>query len=164
MEIDVPKARVAVIKLSRLMRFMLYENRSGRVRISKEFEFVSSYIELMRLRYTDEVAIHLHIPESYPDVEIPPLLFISYIENAFKHGVSYQSPSRIDIGFQVNDDILRFVCTNRIHKDSQPGEGTGGVGLKNSENRLSLLYGNAYTLQITANQELFNVLLLIPLL
>jgi sensor histidine kinase YesM len=163
MDIDVPRARESVIKLSRLMRFMLYENSSGKVRISKEFEFISSYIELMRLRYPEGVSIHLHLPEQYPDLEIPPLLFISYIENAFKHGVSYQSPSRIDIGFEVDGDRLRFFCNNTLHKETSRGVSHGGVGLKNSESRLKLLFGNAFHLQIAEAGNLFSVLLLIPL-
>jgi hypothetical protein len=159
---DTPRAKAAVMKLSKLMRYMLYESEHGRVKISKEFEFIQSHIDLMKLRYADDVAIRLIFPEELGNLEIPPMLFICYIENAFKHGVSYQQDSFINVTFEKRDDKLHFSATN-----SRTPEATkhpvGGLGLKNNENRLKLLYGDQYSLAINSFDQSFNVTLEIPL-
>jgi two-component sensor histidine kinase len=160
--IDTPKAREAVMKLSRLMRYMLYEHENGKVSLSKEFEFIRSYIDLMRLRFADESVIKLNIPENYEDVKIPALLFISYIENAFKYGASYENECRIRIGFSIENKMLFFNCQNI--KQMIVNQEAGGLGLENSKNRLDLLYGDNYSLKINSNSEIFNVDLKIPLL
>lgn len=160
--IDTPKAREAMIKLSKLMRYMLYENENGKVLLSKEFEFIRSYVDLMRLRFVDDSVIKLSLPENYSDVEIPALLFISYIENAFKYGASYENECRIRIRFQVENDELLFHCQNI--KQTVSGNEKGGLGLENSKNRLNLLFGNNYTLKINSNTEVFSVDLKIPII
>jgi hypothetical protein len=83
-ETDKERSRKAVMKLSKLMRYLLYENQNEKVLLSKEFDFITNYVDLMKLRFVDEVEIKLKIPETYPDVEIPSLLFISYLEKAMK--------------------------------------------------------------------------------
>ena len=157
-DLDSPKAKEAVMKLSKLMRYMLYENKNGKVKLSKEFEFVKSYIDLMKLRYADAKDIQLTLPEVYDDVLIPPLLFISYIENAFKHGTSYENESQIDISFQLIDNELIFNCKNIKHYQNEKG----GIGLENSKNRLNLLFGNDYELNINSPENEFEVNLKIP--
>ena len=142
-------AKEAVMKLSKLMRYMLYENGSGKVKLSTEFELIQSYIDLMKLRFTDEMSIHLIIPEKYVDKDIPPMLFISYIENAFKYGASYQPESFIDIVFEVTDNKLIFTCINtKLSGNNTIAE--GGLGLKNSENRLNLIFGTNYSLVVNS--------------
>lgn len=158
--IDTPKAREAVMKLSKLMRYMLYGNHDGKVQLSKEFEFIQSYVDLMRLRFANESVIKLSLPDLYEDVRIPSLLFISYIENAFKYGASYENESHIYISFKVEDRFVCFHCQNI----KQPVTNTekGGLGLENSKNRLDLLFGNNYTLNINTDTDLFIVDLKIP--
>lgn len=158
---DTPKAREAVMKLSKLMRYMLYENENGRVLLSKEFEFISSYVDLMRLRFVDDQVIKLTLPENYGDVKIPALLFISYIENAFKYGASYENECRIRISFEVKNNELLFHCQNIKQKVTDNEK--GGLGLENSKNRLNLLFGNNYSLRINSNTEVFSVDLKIPI-
>lgn len=160
--IDTPKAREAVMKLSKLMRYMLYENENGQVALSREFEFIRSYIDLMKLRFADESVIRLTLPEKYEDVKIPALLFISYIENAFKYGASYENECRIRIGFSIEESFLCFNCQNI--KQVINNQEKGGLGLENSKNRLDLLFDKKYTLKINSNAEVFNVDLKIPLL
>lgn len=159
---DTPKAKDAVMKLSKLMRYMLYENENDKVKFSKEFEFISSYIDLMKLRYADEVTVRLIFPEELGNQEIPPMLFICYIENAFKHGVSYQQDSFINIIFEKRESRVHFSVTN-----SKPPETVknpvGGLGLQNNENRLKLLYPDNYLLMINASEKIFNVSLDLPL-
>jgi hypothetical protein len=157
-----PTAKEAVMKLSKLMRYMLYENGSGKVKLSREFEFIQSYIDLMKLRFAEEMTIHLIIPEVYLDREIPPMLFISHIENAFKYGSSYEHESFINIVFEVLENKLLFTCINTKHSGINKNQG-GGLGILNSENRLKLLFGTRYSLTINATEKLFNVSLEIPL-
>lgn len=159
---DSLKAKSAVMKLSKLMRYLLYENNNGHVKLSKEFEFIQSYIDLMRLRYTDGVIFNLDIPDEYDDLEIPPMLFISYIENAVKYGVSYQDRCEISIKFHITDKELHFSCSNPIHRNNETYL-KGGIGLKNSKNRLALIYGDRHHLTITENSGLYNVSLIIPI-
>jgi len=159
---NTPVAKSAVMKLSKLMRYMLYENENGKVLLSKEFEFVRSYIDLMKLRFTSEMAIHLIIPENFEDVQIPPLLFISYIENAFKYGTSYEDESFISIIFEINDNKLLFNCSNTNHAHTN-NRITGGIGLSNNENRLKLLYGKNFALGTKSTEKMYYVSLVIPL-
>lgn len=162
MDKDVNMAQNAIIKLSKLMRYLLYENTDSKVPLSKEFEFLKSYSELMQLRFTDDIDYHFSVPEHFNEVNIPPLLFISYIENAFKYGISYANPSKIEIKFSINDNTLSFICINSIHKDSQQKK--GGLGLLNSKNRLDLIFGENYNLKIENSNQQYQVLLQIPLL
>lgn len=159
---NTPKAKEAVMKLSKLMRYMLYENEHGKVKISKEFEFITSYIDLMKLRYADDVSIRLIFPEELGNLEIPPMLFICYIENAFKHGVSYQQDSFINIIFEKRENKLHFSATNSRQPETVKHP-VGGLGLQNNENRLKLLYADNYSLAINSSDKIFNVSLEIPL-
>jgi len=157
------KAKMAVMKLSKLMRYLLYDNKEGKVKLSSEFDFIQNYIDLMRLRYTDDVVFNLSIPDIFNDIEIPPMLFISYIENAVKYGISYQEKSEITICFTMTEDSLIMFCSNSIHKN-QDSLNKGGLGLKNSQMRLSLLYGNRYDLTISESNGQYKVLLKIPII
>ncbi|MEI6753672.1 MAG: histidine kinase [Paludibacter sp.] len=160
-DLDSPKAKEAVMKLSKLMRYMLYENESGKVLISKEFEFVKSYIDLMKLRFDKDMIIELNVPEKYDEFEIPPLLFISFIENAFKHGGGNEQRSKIVISFCFEVKILVFKCFN-LKSNSKTTEDRGGSGLENSKNRLNMFYGERYSLSISSMEKYFDVTLKIP--
>ena len=116
----------------------------------------------MKLRYTDKVCIMCDMPGEIPKVQIPPLLFISFVENAFKHGVSYQKESFIRVTMTVEDGKLAFRCSNSNWGKS--GEQNHGIGLENVRKRLRLLFGQDYTLSINEREGSFNVLLIIPLL
>jgi hypothetical protein len=161
-EKDNVKAREAIMKLSKLMRYMLYEKYNGKILLSKEFEFIKSYADLMKLRYVDDVSIRLRFPKKYTDVEIPMLIFISYIENAFKYGTSYQQKSEIEITFKTGPEYLQFTCINSINSSSLH-EFTDGIGLQNSRKRLDLLYGEKYSLTITEKDTTYTVNLKVPL-
>ncbi len=158
---DKQRSKQALMKLSKLMRYLLYENQSGNVLLSKEFEFIRNYIELMKLRFADEVEIILKIPKVYPDTEIPPLLFISYLENAFKYGTSYQHKTLIETVFNIENEYLIFSCTNTKNTFSV-NEKTTGIGLLNSRKRLDLLFKERYKLTIHETDDSFAVNLKIP--
>ena len=159
-DIDPEKAKDTILELSKMMRFVLYEGNKEGVPLSKEFEFIRTYIHLMRLRYTDKVKIIINMPKILVDKQIPPLMLITFIENAFKHGISYQHESFIDIKVEINDKLF-FSCRNS--KADTPNEEKGGVGLANVKKRLNLLYDNNYTLNIQDGTDVYNVELTIPL-
>lgn len=159
---DAQKSKQAMMKLSKMMRYLLYENQGGKVKLSREFEFIRSYVDLMTLRFSDEITIHLELPEIFEDVEIPPMLFISYIENAFKHGTSYQHASYIRIGIEILQDKLIFTCINSINRNREIRD-PGGLGLENSRQRLDLLFRERYSLDVHASEKIFTVELNIPL-
>jgi hypothetical protein len=160
-DIDPQKAQETILELSKMMRFVLYEGDKKGVPLSREFEFIRTYINLMRLRYTDKVKISVELPDEVPDRTIPPLMLISFIENAFKHGISYQHESFIDIKVGVEHERLRFSCRNS--KADKPNQEKGGVGLANVKQRLHLLYDNNFTLNIQDEADIYNIELSIPL-
>jgi hypothetical protein len=160
-DIDAEKAKSTILELSKMMRFVLYEGDKKGVPLTREFGFIRNYITLMRLRYTDKVQISIDLPEQSPDLMIPPLMLITFIENAFKHGVSYQHDSFIEVKAEVQGDTLHFSCRNS--KAEKPNEEKGGVGLANVKQRLKLLYDNDYSLKIQDDSDIYSVQLTIPL-
>lgn len=160
-DIDTEKAKDTVLELSKMMRYILYDSSQSVLPLKKEIRFLTNYIELMRIRYTENVDILVSMPEELPDVNIPPLLFVSFIENAFKHGVSYQHPSFIHISFEVKDKELHSLVINSSFNNSRDQH--IGIGLENVRKRLHLLYGENYTLTIGDNNNEYHVLLIIPL-
>lgn len=161
-DIDAAKAKKALVELSKLMRYVLYETSNKTILLTREIQFLDNYIELMKLRYIDKVDIDVVFPAAVPEVQIPPLLFISFIENAFKHGVSYRKDSLIRISMELDGDKLIFRCSNSNRRKED--EQHHGIGLENIRKRLRLLFGNDYTLSIDDTDDYFNVLLIIPLL
>ena len=160
-DIDAEKAKSTILELSKMMRFVLYEGDKKGVPLTREFGFIRNYITLMRLRYTDKVQISIDLPSQTPDLMIPPLMLITFIENAFKHGVSYQHASFIEVKAEVQGDTLYFSCRNS--KAEKSNEEKGGVGLANVKQRLKLLYDNDYSLKIQDDSDVYSVQLTIPL-
>ena len=160
-DIDPEKAKTTILELSRMMRFILYEGDKNGVPLTREFDFIRHYVTLMKLRYTDKVDIRVDLPAEAPDKTVPPLMLISFIENAFKHGISYQHTSFIDIRADVDNHQLHFVCRNS--KADTPNQEKGGVGLANVKQRLNLLYDNNFTLNINDADGVYSVELTLPL-
>ena len=165
-DIDPEKAKDTILELSKMMRFVLYEGDKKGVPLTREFDFIRHYITLMKLRYTDKVKITVDLPTEVPDKLIPPLMLITFIENAFKHGISYQHESFIDVKVDIFlpsplTPQLLFTCRNS--KADKPNEEKGGVGLQNVKQRLNLLYDNNYTLNIEDQPDVYSVKLTIPL-
>ena len=160
-DIDPEEAKESIIELSNLMRYVLYDGNRPLTSLRKECDFIDNYIELMRLRYSDKVDIRTDRDDNLPDALIAPLITITYVENAFKHGVSYQHRSFIHITTHVDHGRLLFTCENSKHKEST--EEHGGVGLTNTRKRLDLIYGNDYTLDINDREDTYFVRLDIPL-
>ena len=160
-DIEPEQAKEAIVGLSKILRFVLYEGSKQMVPLDREMGFLSNYIELMGMRVADQVDMMVELPASMPDVQVPPLLFITFVENAFKHGVSYQQRSFIDIRCSVEDGRLVFACRNS--KVRQEQKKSGGVGLQNARKRLDLIYADRYQLDITQDDQTYSVLLTIPL-
>lgn len=159
-DIDAEKAKDTLVELSKLMRYVLYEANNPQVALSKEVQFLQHYVELMRIRYPECVRIELELPGDGTEVMLPPLLFISFVENAFKHGVSYQKESFISIRLELDGDSLLFRCFNT---QSAGGEDKHhGIGLENVRKRLQLLFGSDYKLSINEDEHSFEVLLAVP--
>ena len=160
-DIDPEEAKQTIVELSKMLRFMLYEGNKSTVPLTRELDFLDHYIRLMKLRYTDKVKITMRRPDQLPDVEIPPLVLITFVENAFKHGVSYQRNSFIDIAVEMVKNELVFTCRNSHIPQEEDHE--GGVGLQNVKRRLELLYGKKYSLKINNTPDEYNILLSLPL-
>jgi hypothetical protein len=161
-DIDASEAKESVIRLSRLMRHLIYDSETESIPLKKEMDFISNYIDLMSLRYSEKVKIDLYLPEQLPDKLIPPLLFTSFVENAFKHGVSYDNPSYIKIIFRCTSEELAMEVSNSNNSGDKKGEVTG-IGIENSRLRLDLIYGDKYSLDILSNKKEHIVRLRIPL-
>jgi hypothetical protein len=161
-DINTEEAKEAIIKLSKMMRYLLYETENERTTLKKEVEFLESYINLMKLRFSEKVSITLTLPGSIPDTSIPPFLFVSFIENAFKHGISYTNESYITIDLIFGKERLLFEVKNSKTEKIQMNE-FSGLGIENTRKRLDLLYGKDYHLDIIDNEDLFTVKLSIPL-
>ena len=160
-DFDPAKAQETIVELSKMMRFVLYEGNKQSVPLSRELDFIRHYVTLMQLRYTDKVKITLDLPQETPDRQIPPLILVTFIENAFKHGVSYQHESFIEVRVAVEDETMHFTCRNS--KADHPNEEKGGVGLANVRKRLDLLYAENYRLSIKDRPDAYHVELSIPL-
>ena len=163
-DINAQEAKNAIIKMSYLMRYLLYESDEQKVSLRKEIDFIESYIELMRLRYDDDT---LTIETAYPDnvetVYVPSSLFLSFIENAFKHGVNPHDYSLIKISFSIESDRLTFNIINNRWDVTVYQTETTGIGLENVRKRLDLIYRGDYTLDIQSSDKLHIVNLKIPI-
>ncbi len=163
--IDSNRAQKSVEKLSGLMRYLIYESDIKTIELRKEFEFTQNYIDLMRQRLTSKVELDVHISEIVSNFNIPPLLFITFIENAFKHGVSYREKSFIKILLQSEEDRVIFRCENSIPQKLKTEEkGSGGVGISNIKKRLDLIYGGLAKLEMNPVDDVYVVSLTIPVM
>ena len=151
------QAKKSIHSLSKLMRYMLYETNMELVPLSKEIDFMKKYIDLMKLRVSDKTTVNHRFPSEETGVKIAPLLFISLIENAFKHGVSASKASLININMTCNDKTVLFTIENdNFPKKTDDKSGTG-IGLQNLEKRLKLLYADKHNFKTVLKDNRFSV-------
>jgi len=162
-DIDPERAKASIVELSKLMRYVLYEGNNRLTPLSREVQFLNNYVRLMSMRYSDNVSIGLDVPEVLPDSMLPPLLLVIFVENAFKHGISYRTKSFVEISLQPHGDRLLFSCRNSRQQKPQDENMKGGVGLSNVRRRLDLLFPGNYTLDIKEQEDTYTVYLDIPL-
>jgi two-component system, LytTR family, sensor kinase len=154
----------AVIKLSRLMRYILDESGQDNMLLSAEIEFMNNYIDLMKLRIGPKTRLNVNFPTKYKDLMIPYLLFVSLIENAFKYGISVQEESYVNISLECGENNILFKCENGL-PESNKGTifASPGIGLENLKKRLRLIYPNRHELEINKTKNKFEVNLNIQL-
>ena len=155
-QIDADKAQDAIAQLSDLLRYAMYESRHGMVPIQGEVEFMRNYISLMELRCNDKTEVTTTF-DVQKNMEIAPLLFISLIENAFKHGVSSSRPSKIDIRLLQNDDELMFICDNTNYPKDDADRSGSGIGLENTRRRLELMYKDHYAWEQSLENDIYHI-------
>jgi LytS/YehU family sensor histidine kinase len=121
---------------------------------------MNNYIDLMKLRMSSKIQLNVSFPEKYEDINIPPLIFIPFIENAFKHGISYREKSFIDISMTTEKESVKFRCANSLVKAREENEsGHSGIGLDNVTKRLNLLFPGKHEIKINKSDTEFEVLL-----
>ena len=162
-DIDPERAKASIVELSKLMRYVLYEGNNRLTPLSREVQFLRNYVQLMSMRYTGNVSISLDVPEVLPDSMLPPLLLVIFVENAFKHGISYRTKSFVEISLKPQADRLLFSCRNSRPEIKHDENMKGGVGLSNVRRRLDLLFPDDYTLDIKETDDTYTVKLEIPL-
>jgi len=152
------EASAMLIKLSGLLRYMLYESEIKEVSIQKEIEYIQQLIQLQQLRFENENFIRLDIKNTCPDLKIAPLLFLPFIENAFKFVSQPTQMPAIHIQLIVDDRSVRLICRNFFKKKTAQTKGEGGgIGLANARRRLELLYPSLFQLHVSATDHIFEV-------
>ena len=156
-QIDADAAQDAIAQLSDLLRYAMYETNKPLVPIQGEVEFMENYIALMKLRCNDKAEVKAHWGITNGQAEIAPLLFISLIENAFKHGLSSSRPSKIDIQLEQQEGQLVFTCDNTNDPKSDADRSGSGIGVENTRRRLELMYHDRYQWEQSLDGDIYHV-------
>lgn len=149
-------ARTAITNLSKMMRYVLYDAAGRQTPLRKEIDFIQEYVELMKLRITAKTTVSLEVKDLPSDVMIAPMLFLPFVENAFKHGVSGIEEGHISISILQKQDNVQLLVRNTIYDNRRiHEEQNNGIGITNTKRRLDLLYPGKYTLEagIATNAE-----------
>ena len=156
-QIDPDAAQDAIAQLSDLLRYAMYETNKKTVPVQGEVEFMRNYISLMKLRCNDKAVVNAQFNIQNPQYPIAPLLFISLVENAFKHGLSSSRPSSIDISLTQKDEQLQFCCDNTNYPKDDADRSGSGIGLENTRRRLELMYHDRYQWQQSLEGDIYHV-------
>ncbi len=153
--LDVSKAQEALLKLSRMMRYVLYENQKDLTSIQKEISFINDYVELMKMRLSPKVKLNVQLEEPREDLLIAPMLLLPFLENCFKHGISGKEESEILIKLEVMGKTLFFETRNQIFPldPESPEAMENGIGLVNTRRRLDLLYPNKHRIKFGEDES-----------
>ena len=162
-QIDADKAQDAIAQLSDLLRYAMYETNKNTVPLQGEIEFMRNYVELMKLRCSEKTVVNCQLSIVNSPLTIAPLLFISLIENAFKHGISSNRDSRIDITLTADGQQLIFDCENTNFPKNDTDRSGSGIGLENTRRRLDLIYKDRYTWEQTLEDNIYKVKITIQL-
>ncbi len=155
-------AQEAILRLSKMMRYLLYDLENGKTTLQKEIDFLNSYIDLMKLRISESVDLIVHFPSKVPEIEIHPYLFISFLENAFKFGIENSKNAFVHIILEVVNDTIHFNVKNSKYKNQADNGDYSGFGIENARKRLNLLFGTNYELRITDSDNEFEINLIVP--
>ncbi|MBE0646859.1 MAG: sensor histidine kinase, partial [Bacteroidales bacterium] len=159
------KASDSVLKLSEIMRYFIYEATTDKVPLEKEVDYLGNFIELQRIRHKDPGFIRFQVSGSPGTMIIAPMLFIPFVENAFKHGSKGNRVSAITVDLWIEPRKIRFEVVNFVEKHHEQVKDSGrGIGLVNVIRRLDLIYPEQYTLSIEEDEEKYMILLEINML
>lgn len=151
-----------VLKLSDMMQYILYEVDASKVSLLQEINHINNFLDIEHLRFPDRIETEMDITGDIDDIEVPPLLFLSFIENCFKHGLIEEQKIMIRMSFEVtNNKYLVFKLSNNFDPTKHE-ESKHGIGLKNAERRLQLLFGNNFDLYANTIDDMYNLFLKIP--
>ncbi|SEA28767.1 Histidine kinase [Chitinophaga terrae (ex Kim and Jung 2007)] len=151
----------AILKLSTIMRYMIYESNEDKVLLSQELKYLQDYIDIQRLRLPKDINIDYRMSGFPGSLRIEPMLLVPFVENAFKHGISYTEDAFIDINIDIVDETLNLEVRNSHFKERVAEK--GGIGLQNVLKRLDMLYSNEHTIDIKEMESQFIVDLKIAL-
>jgi LytS/YehU family sensor histidine kinase len=154
------KAPEVILKISEILRYILYEGGEKVVGLKKEIEYIGNYLELEKIRFGNRLEIKLEIIGDSSGKEIAPMIFLPFVENSFKHGVNSNiGNSFVFINFDIYETGLNFEIKNNLpsHKPSESPDYQGGIGITNVKKRLNLLYPGKYTLAIEESEKTYNV-------
>ncbi len=162
-EFNPPKAREAVLDLSKMLRYILYDNDRPFVPLKQEVNFISNYFQLMRIRISSNVELKtkLEIQEN-STTQIAPLIYISLVENAFKHGISGNKPSFINISLVEKDNgVIEFYSQNSFFPKTVSDKSGSGIGTELLRKRLDLIYSGRYVWTTELSEEVYSTKLII---
>ena len=151
--IDQTRAQNAIQQLSKMLRHLLYDNQEREVTLADEMQFIENYIALMKIRLSQNVDVTFHRQVALPGIKVAPLIFISLIENAFKHGVSPVEPSFVHISITATEHDITCQIENSNHPKSRDDRSGHGIGLSQVQRRLELSYPGRYTWEKGVNKE-----------
>ena len=151
------KASLALNKLSEIMRYMIYDSEKEKVLLTDEIKYIKSYISLQKLRIADEDKISFDISGNIDNIQIAPMLFITFIENAFKHSSLKKTENNIIIKLDVLENQIIFCCTNSLSFPRAEKDESSGIGLELIKKRLELIYPKEYELKINKTEQTFAV-------
>lgn len=156
-QIDPDKAQESIGQLSDLLRYALYDSEANQVPLSAEIDFMNNYIDLMALRCNENTTVQKELEEPKEHVQVAPLLFISLVENAFKHGVNARYPSFVRVSMHYAGGELHFRAENSLFGKPGTDHIGSGIGLDNMKRRLELLYPGRYTYSQKAGDDVYSV-------
>ena len=158
---DAVKASDYLNRLSDIMRFVLYETKTDKILLSQEIEYIEKYIALQKIRTANETYVHFTVTGNIDNKLIAPMVFIPFIENAFKHTNNKKLENAITVNIIISDETTQLICENRFDSMSVKLP-VGGLGNELVQKRLDLIYAGRHTLEVNRNDELYSVNLIIP--
>ena len=156
-QIDPDKAQESIGQLSDLLRYALYDSEAEKVPLAQEVEFMDNYIDLMALRCNELTTVTKELDAAQGNVQVAPLLFISLVENAFKHGVNARYPSFVHVIMRYEEGTLVFICENSLFEKQGSDHIGSGIGLENMKRRLELLYPGRYHYSRKIDGDVYSV-------
>ncbi len=151
------------MKISAVMRYMIYDNEVSKISLDKEVEHIKQYIDLVRLKFSpdDPLDLQLKVEGDLQKYQITPLILLPFVENGCKHGLTSTGVGYLKIVLEVKDQQLLFQVKNSRYETHEVIRKHPGIGLENVKKRLNLLYPDSHTLQIEKGEDMFSILLII---